>query len=72
MNVPTKTFDLCSRVACWFTVEYTPQAYLQSDLQMFARNFSEDLIDKEPYLVSIDGGMVFISGPRLGKRLMSS
>ncbi|KAH0829150.1 peptidase S8/S53 domain-containing protein [Lanmaoa asiatica] len=37
-------------------VEYTPQAYLQSDLQMFAQNYSTDLIGKEPYLVLIDGG----------------
>ncbi|KAF8435036.1 peptidase S8/S53 domain-containing protein [Boletus edulis BED1] len=37
-------------------VEYTPQAYLDSDLQMFARNYSADLIGKKPYLVSIDGG----------------
>ncbi|KAH7883231.1 peptidase S8/S53 domain-containing protein [Phlebopus sp. FC_14] len=37
-------------------VEYTPQAYLQSDLQMFAMNYSQDLIGKEPYMVSIDGG----------------
>ena len=41
---------------CCSTVEYTPQAYLQSDLQMFAQNYSTDLIGKEPYLVSIDGG----------------
>ncbi|KAG1746464.1 peptidase S8/S53 domain-containing protein [Suillus lakei] len=37
-------------------VEYTPQAYLQTDLQMFAMNYSTDLIGKEPYMVSIDGG----------------
>ncbi|KAG1818301.1 peptidase S8/S53 domain-containing protein [Suillus variegatus] len=37
-------------------VEYTPQAYLQSDLQMFAMNYSTDLIGKEPVMVSIDGG----------------
>ncbi|EGO00781.1 hypothetical protein SERLA73DRAFT_167028 [Serpula lacrymans var. lacrymans S7.3] len=37
-------------------VEYTPQAYLQSDLQLFAQNYSQDLIGKEPYMVSIDGG----------------
>ncbi|KAG2137293.1 peptidase S8/S53 domain-containing protein [Suillus cothurnatus] len=37
-------------------VEYTPQAYLQTDLQMFAMNFSTDLIGKEPIMVSIDGG----------------
>lgn len=38
------------------TVEYTPQAYLQSDLQVFAKNYSTDLIGKAPNLVSIDGG----------------
>ena len=43
-------------------MEYTPQAYLQSDLQMFARNYSTDLIGKEPYLVSIDGGKDLFSG----------
>ncbi|KAG0702859.1 Pro-kumamolisin, activation domain-containing protein [Suillus ampliporus] len=37
-------------------VEYTPQAYLQSDLDMFASNFSEDLVGVAPYMVSIDGG----------------
>ncbi|KAG1881010.1 peptidase S8/S53 domain-containing protein [Suillus subluteus] len=37
-------------------VEYTPQAYLQSDLQMFAMNYSTDLLGKEPVMVSIDGG----------------
>ncbi|KAF8148410.1 peptidase S8/S53 domain-containing protein [Crassisporium funariophilum] len=39
-------------------VEYTPQAYLQSDLDTFARNFSKDLVGKSPKLVSIDGGVV--------------
>lgn len=37
-------------------VEYTPQAFVQSDLQMFAKNFSTDLLGKSPVLVSIDGG----------------
>ncbi|KAG1746468.1 peptidase S8/S53 domain-containing protein [Suillus lakei] len=37
-------------------VEYTPQAYLQSDLDMFASNFSEGLVGVAPYMVSIDGG----------------
>ncbi|KAJ3512186.1 hypothetical protein NLJ89_g3668 [Agrocybe chaxingu] len=39
-------------------VEYTPQAYLQSDLDMFNRNFSTALVGKSPKLVSIDGGIV--------------
>ncbi|KAF9228449.1 subtilisin-like protein [Gyrodon lividus] len=37
-------------------VEYTPQAYLQSDLDMFAGNFSEGLVGVAPEMVSIDGG----------------
>ncbi|KAF9243178.1 peptidase S8/S53 domain-containing protein [Melanogaster broomeanus] len=37
-------------------VEYTPQAYLQSDLDMFASNFSKDLVGVSPEVVSIDGG----------------
>ncbi|EIW80511.1 subtilisin-like protein [Coniophora puteana RWD-64-598 SS2] len=37
-------------------VEYTPQAYLWTDLQMFALNYSLDTLGKAPYMVSIDGG----------------
>ncbi|KAH7883232.1 peptidase S8/S53 domain-containing protein [Phlebopus sp. FC_14] len=37
-------------------VEYTPQAYLQTDLNMFAMNFSSGLYGKAPNMVSIDGG----------------
>jgi tripeptidyl-peptidase I len=38
-------------------VEYTPQAYLASDLDMFFTNFSSSLVGSRPTLVSIDGGM---------------
>ncbi|KAL0573252.1 hypothetical protein V5O48_008699 [Marasmius crinis-equi] len=37
-------------------VEYTPQAYLQEDLDIFFRNFSESLVGHSPVLASIDGG----------------
>ena len=37
-------------------VEYTPQAYLQSDLNLFNRNFSKHLVGESPNLVSIAGG----------------
>jgi tripeptidyl-peptidase-1 len=37
-------------------VEYTTQAYVQSDLDIFARNFSTGLEGASPTLVSIDGG----------------
>jgi tripeptidyl-peptidase-1 len=39
-------------------VEYTPQAYLQSDLQKFSQQYAPDLNGKSPVLVSIDGGVV--------------
>ena len=37
-------------------VEYTPQAYLQSDLDMFFANFSPSLVGKSPDFISMDGG----------------
>ncbi|KDR74659.1 hypothetical protein GALMADRAFT_123401 [Galerina marginata CBS 339.88] len=39
-------------------VEYTPQAYNQSDLDLFNKQYSKDLVGKSPKLVSIDGGVV--------------
>ncbi|KAF8576122.1 subtilisin-like protein [Ramaria rubella] len=38
-------------------VEYTPQAFLQSDLDLFFRNFSPSIEIKTPKLISIDGGV---------------
>ncbi|ESK93472.1 hypothetical protein Moror_1753 [Moniliophthora roreri MCA 2997] len=37
-------------------VEYTPQAYLQEDLDMFFNMFSKGLVGKSPALQSVDGG----------------
>ncbi|KAF8134388.1 peptidase S8/S53 domain-containing protein [Boletus edulis] len=45
-----------SRSNSYGIVEYTPEAYLQTDLDMFFGNFSPNLYGKSPYLVSIDGG----------------
>ncbi|MCJ1462898.1 hypothetical protein MMC07_001502 [Pseudocyphellaria aurata] len=39
-------------------VEYTPQVYLQSDLDLFFANFSTDQVQRTPTLASIDGGVV--------------
>ncbi|WPG97989.1 Hypothetical protein R9X50_00077200 [Acrodontium crateriforme] len=39
-------------------VEYTPQAYVPSDLDMFFKNFSKSQIGERPILNSIDGGVV--------------
>lgn len=65
MNVPMKRIacDLMCGFRCCSTVEYTPQAYLQSDLQMFFEKYATDLLGKEPLLVSIDGGKhLFLDG----------
>ncbi|PCH35779.1 subtilisin-like protein [Wolfiporia cocos MD-104 SS10] len=37
-------------------VEYTPQAYVASDLDLFFSNFSPSQVGERPNLVSIDGG----------------
>jgi tripeptidyl-peptidase I len=39
-------------------VEYTPQAYIPSDLDMFFRQFSKKAVGERPILHSIDGGVV--------------
>jgi tripeptidyl-peptidase I len=39
-------------------VEYTPQAYVPSDLDMFFANFSKKAVGERPILDSIDGGVV--------------
>ncbi|KAI0642913.1 subtilisin-like protein [Trametes meyenii] len=39
-------------------LELTPQAFLQSDLDMFFANFSPSQVGTSPVLVSIDGGVV--------------
>jgi len=42
-------------------VEFTPQSYLQPDLDMFAKNFSTGLEGISPTLASIDGGNFYNS-----------
>lgn len=37
-------------------IEYTPQSYLPSDLDLFFKKFSPEMIGDRPILVSIDGG----------------
>lgn len=38
-------------------VEFTPQAFLQPDLDLFFTNFSASQVGQQPQLVSIDGGV---------------
>ena len=37
-------------------VEYSPQAYLQSDLDLFFANYSKRQVNRSPNVISIDGG----------------
>ncbi|KAF4603036.1 hypothetical protein EYR38_003441 [Pleurotus pulmonarius] len=37
-------------------VEYTPQAFIQSDIDMFHFNYSREIMGKTPNVISIDGG----------------
>ncbi|KAK5710847.1 hypothetical protein LTR15_012824 [Elasticomyces elasticus] len=39
-------------------VEYTPQAYVPGDLDLFFKNFSKNAVGARPILDSIDGGVV--------------
>lgn len=39
-------------------VEYTPEAYLQGDLNLFFANFSKNQVQKTPTFDSIDGGVL--------------
>ncbi|KAI0044220.1 subtilisin-like protein [Auriscalpium vulgare] len=39
-------------------VEFTPQAFLAADLDLFFKNFSKTQVGQRPTLVSIDGGVV--------------
>ena len=38
-------------------VEYSPQAFVQTDLDLFFRNFTPELVGRPPVLDSIDGGV---------------
>jgi tripeptidyl-peptidase-1 len=39
-------------------VEYTPQGYVASDLDLFSSTYAPSLVGKRPQLASIDGGVV--------------
>ena len=39
-----------------YTAEYTPQVYIPSDLDNFAKSYAPDIYGKRPELISIDEG----------------
>lgn len=53
--VSSQTFTIGS-CSDGLAVEYTPQAYIQTDLDMWFQNFSKPLVGKAPYpQIMIDG-----------------
>lgn len=53
-NFGTGTLNLSS----YGIVEYTPQAYLPADLDLFFTNFSSDLVGQRPDFAPIQGGVL--------------
>ncbi|KAF7348487.1 Subtilisin-like protein [Mycena venus] len=51
-------FPLATKQNSYGIVEYTPQAYVPADLDLFAKNFSSGLVGARPILAAIDGGVV--------------
>ena len=49
-----------------YAVEYTPQAYSPTDLDVFFKNFSSSQIGHRPTMVSIDGGTINVNGSGFG------
>ena len=59
-------FCLCffgRKLKKYYLVEYTPQSYVPSDLDVFAKNFSSRAIGYRPKLASIDGGALVTGTP---------
>lgn len=40
-----------------YAAEFTPGAYVPSDLDNFGKTYAPDIVGKRPKLVSIDGGL---------------
>ncbi|KAJ6476257.1 subtilisin-like protein [Mycena sanguinolenta] len=57
-NIPADPTIRAASKNSFAIVEYTPQAYLGSDLDLFFANFSPSLVGRRPDLISIDGGVV--------------
>ena len=52
-----KDLPVRSKKNTFGVVEFTPQAFLQTDLDMFFHNFSAKQVGQTPQLISIDGGV---------------
>ncbi|KAJ7353612.1 peptidase S8/S53 domain-containing protein [Mycena albidolilacea] len=57
-NIPAEPTIRAASQNSFAIVEYTPQAYLGPDLDLFFANFSPSLVGSRPELISIDGGVV--------------
>jgi tripeptidyl-peptidase-1 len=57
-NIPAEPTIRAASKNSFAIVEFTPQAYVGSDLDIFFANFSPSLVGSRPELISIDGGVV--------------
>ncbi|KAF1992112.1 subtilisin-like protein [Aulographum hederae CBS 113979] len=57
-NIPESNSTTSAANNSYGIVEYTPQAYLPEDLDMFFANFSPKLVGARPTFQSIDGGVL--------------
>ena len=48
-----------------YTAEFTPGAYIPSDLDNFGKTYAPDIVGKRPKLVSIDAAVIAHSFQRL-------
>ncbi|KAJ7260955.1 peptidase S8/S53 domain-containing protein [Mycena haematopus] len=71
-NIPASPTILAGSKNSFAVVEYTPQAYLPSDLDLFFANFSPSLVGRRPELISVDGGVVQTSEMDFGVNIESN
>ncbi|KAJ7260957.1 peptidase S8/S53 domain-containing protein [Mycena haematopus] len=57
-NIPASPTIRAASKNSFGIVEYTPLAYVGSDLDLFFANFSPSLVGRRPELISVDGGVV--------------
>lgn len=50
------SFKILAELTSVSQVEYTPQAYVPSDLDLFFHNFSSSQVGERPVITNIDGG----------------
>ncbi|KAJ6542704.1 peptidase S8/S53 domain-containing protein [Mycena capillaripes] len=71
-NIPAEPTIRAASKNSFGIVEYTPQAYVASDLDLFFGNYSPSLVGSRPELISVDGGVVQTEEVDFGVNLESN